>query len=419
MVDCAVIHTDLKVTSHFHCDNETLNWLYDAYVRTQLDNIHCCIPSDCPHLERQGYTGDGQLTAETCMMTLDAGKMYDKWLQDISDCQDTVSGHVQYCAPYIRCGGGPGGWGCAIIEVPYIYYQMYGDEHVLEEFLPKALKYFSYLDAHSEEDLVVSDQPGLWCLGDWCTPEEIVIPAPFVNNYFYIRSLNRAMEICGILHREELIPELMQRKEKRCRALVEHYFDPDTGDFAGNIQGANAFAVDLGLGDERTLQHVVDRYREYGMYDTGIFGTDIVTRVLFERGYAQEAYGLLTSKGNYSFYNWMVSGSTTLPEYWTFRRSQNHPMFGAVVKYLFTCLLGIERLKPGYESVRIHPAFVDGLNGAEGFITTVHGKIAVKYEKNQMETRLEIEIPEHVSGLVVCGGKELPLQTGKTVLSIH
>ncbi|MFR3483685.1 MAG: hypothetical protein ACLTXL_09490 [Clostridia bacterium] len=243
--------------------------------------------------------GDGQLTCEAAMLLLDGQAFYRKWIRDISDCQDRHSGHVQY-TPYFHAGGGPGGWGCAIVEVPYVYYRQYGDTQVLEELYPQMLRYFDYLDAHSEEDLVVSDQPGLWCLGDWCTPEPIQIPEPLVNTYYYVKSLHRVMEIATILDRPDDIVDLALRAQQKSIALVKQYYDPETGDFAGNVQGANAFMVDLGLGDERTLHNMVSRYESSGMYDTGIFGTDVVTRVLFERGYGQLAYDLLTSEGQYS-----------------------------------------------------------------------------------------------------------------------
>ena len=96
-----------------------------------LCNMHTGHPSDCPHLERRGYTGDGQLTCHAALSVLDARRFYEKWLCDIGDCQDTLSGHIQYTAPYIRSGGGPGGWGCAIVEVPYQLYRHYGDVEVL------------------------------------------------------------------------------------------------------------------------------------------------------------------------------------------------------------------------------------------------------------------------------------------------
>ena len=124
------------MTSSFHSTNEQLNWMYETYLRTQLDNMHSGIPSDCPHLEKRGYTGDGELVAECAMMLLDSKKFYRKWLYDISDCQDRVSGHVQYTAPYVRSGGGPGGWGCAIVEVPWQHYLHYGEASVLDQYYP-------------------------------------------------------------------------------------------------------------------------------------------------------------------------------------------------------------------------------------------------------------------------------------------
>ena len=89
-----------------------------------------------------------------------------------------------------------------------------------------------------------------------------------------------------------------------------------------------------------------------------------------------------------------------------------------VVKYLFTYLLGIQRLEPGYKSVRIDPAWIKEMNCAEGYITTGYGKIAVKYDKRMDDPRLEIEIPEHVSAVAFLEGREVPLRTGKNILGL-
>ncbi len=40
----------------------------------------------------------------------------------------------------------------------------------------------------------------------------------------------------------------------------------------------------MGLGDDTTYPNMVRYYQKLGCYDTGIFATDILTRVLFERG---------------------------------------------------------------------------------------------------------------------------------------
>ena len=56
------------------------------------------------------------------------------------------------------------------------------------------------------------------------------------------------------------------------------------------------FAVDLGIGDERTFANILRHYSEIKKYDTGIFATDVLTRILFERGESELAISLLTSK---------------------------------------------------------------------------------------------------------------------------
>ena len=413
-IECRVIHTKTDVTSSFASSSLNLNWLYDAYIRTQLCNMHTGIPSDCPHLERRGYTGDGQLTCEAAMLLLDAKEFYRKWIYDISDCQDRLTGHVQYTAPYTHSGGGPGGWGCAMVEVPYLFYQTYGETGPMADLYPQMLFYFQYLDAHSEEDLIVSDRPLEWCLGDWCTPDPIAIPAPYVNNYFYIKSLYRVKEMAATLGYVQDIPLLEEKIRIKTAALIKAYWDEKTGNFAGNVQGANGFALDLGLGDERTQRNMVEKYRASGEYDTGIFGTDVVTRVLFERGEGELAIQLLTSEKKNSFSTMRVAGATTLWEYWYGKRSHSHPMFGAVTRYLFRYILGIQQTKDsvGYENLRIAPC-PGGIECATGSLLLPCGRVSVSFEQQKDAVSFAITLPEGKTAAFVWGKHDRLLQGGE------
>ena len=408
VADVAVIHMDMPLTASFACDNETLNWLYDAYVRTQLDNMHMGLASDCPHLERRGYTGDGELTCDAVMTMFDARAFYRKWIGDISDCQDRLSGHVQYTAPYVESGGGPGGWGCAIVEVPYTYWKHTGDDAPLRALYPQMLRYFDYLDAHSEEGLVTSDRPGQWCLGDWCTPEEIAIPEPYVNTYFYIKSILRVLEIAPIVGRLADAARLEEKLRVLKRAVTARYYDAETGDFAKNVQGANAFAVDLGLGDARTYRNMAEHYRALGCYDTGIFATDIVTRLLFAHGDGDVAAALLASHTENGSYGHMQDlGATTLYEYWgAYARSYNHPMFGAAARYLFRYLLGIGQPEGacGWQRVTIRPVLVPQLTRAAGYVAVPAGRIAVSYEKRADSVFFTVTVPAGIDAeFSACG----------------
>lgn len=378
-----VIHTPADVNSAFSSGNAVLDWLYDAFIRTQLSNMHAGIPSDCPHLERRGYTGDGRLVCETAMLTLDVKEFYLKWMEDISDCQDEISGHVQYTAPYHHCGGGPGGWGCAIATVPFAFMKHYGDSAPMKKYYPQALRYLDYLESHSENDLVISDQPGLWCLGDWCTPHAVhaqkpEIPEPFVNDYFYIKTIDVLLETSEITGNEDKADYLKAVRERKVKALYDNYFDESTGSFAQNKNGADAFAADIGLGDERTFGNVVRHVRE-DTPDFGIFGLEICVRLLCERGYVADAVSLLARKEYPSFGFMMDSGATTIWEEWQNPRSMSHPMFGAVTKILFQYILGIRRTEngAGYGKITVSP-FVNGVTGdSSGFIMVPQGKIGV------------------------------------------
>lgn len=419
-----VVHTNTKVESSFECDNTTLNWLYEAFLNTQMSNMHAGIPSDCPHLERRGYTGDGQLVCHAAMSTLDSRAFYHKWIADIGDCQDLYSGHVQYTAPYLKSGGGPGGWGSAIVEVPYQYYKHYGDTEPLFRLYHQIFRYFDYLEAHSENLLITSDKKGEWCLGDWCAPDVVALPAPFVNNYFYVKSLSRMVEIARLMGREVDVPMLEKRIRERKDALVAAYYNAWDGNFIGAFQGANAFAVDIGIGDERTYKNMVKYYNKLGHFDTGIFGTEVVSRVLFEHGDGDLAVKLLTSDHLTSFEGMRRAGSTTIWEYWPEEegdRSHNHPMFGAVVAHLFDYLLGIQQEADGagYQKLIIRPQLVEKLERASGHRMLPGGVVSVAYEKKDGVVDVTVIIPEGVPAVFCLNGEEYNLTTGENRFCVN
>lgn len=297
---CAeVIHTDVAVTSSFSCSDPVLNWLYEAYIRTQLDNYHGCIPSDCPHRERLGYTGDGQLTAETAMLLLDTKELYRKWYQDILDSQGAETGHIPHTAPFLGGGGGPGirGKGAAAGGI------------------------YQYV-------LLLA-----WIAG---------------NDANFRKKMNNKLPI-----------RFAEREKNVKNAFLDAYFDPETGDFCEGRAAGNAYGLALGLGDERTKKHLVEKYEALERFDTGIFGTSMLLEQLFSIGAGDLAVRLLTNDSEAaSFAHMKRNGATTLWERWDGRESHNHPMFGACVRLLFTQILGI-RMMPAAQPPVVIPTQPD------------------------------------------------------------
>ena len=405
-VECVKqIHSDVKVTSTFESDNETLNWVYKTFIHTMLSNMHEGQPSDCPQIERRGYTGDGQITAPAVFRTLDAKEFYKKWIADISDAQDRKTGLVQNTAPFTSSGGGPGGWGIAIIKVPYEYWKYYGDERPARLIFHEMMHYLDFMENHCDFGLVTRTEPaGAWCLGEWCLPYlKAEIPPAFVNTYFYIKAMQMGAELANVFGHPEYVMLLNDRIEYHKKAINAAYFNdfPRHGcQYLGGTQGADAFALDIGLGNESTVQCLIEKYDKLDTFDTGIFGTEVVTRMLFKYGRGDIAVKLITAEEPYGFGAWKKQGATTFWEYWMKpSRSLSHPMFGSPVASFFDGILGIEQCEGsiGYAKVRINPPDIKGLDRASGSITTPKGVISVSYTRKDDGTLdVKVDAPEGV-----------------------
>jgi len=413
----AVVHADIKNTSAFETDSEIVNWIYDAYVRTQAENYQCGVPTDCPQIERKGYTGDGQLLAESGMTLFDSKSLYKKWIRDIADCQDQKTGFVHYTAPcFIGCAGGPGGWSSAIVTVPYFYYQFYGEKEVLETYYPQMKKYLEFMRSETTANgLILMQKRKMRGLGDWASPCKKLLPTEFVNSCLFVDSLLKMSEIAAILGDAA---DWLSLAEEYKRAIEKAYFNPETGDYCNNEQASNAFALSIGLGDERTEKRLVERYRELKKFDTGIFGTKILVETLLRLGEADVVYGLWDSDDEGSFKAWKNAGATTLLESWKNARSHNHPMFGAFVKCFFESILGIRRIESGYKKVHIQPLRFEKISKATGKIKTASGEIVVKFERSETGTAFTVEIPDGMECIFAFEGENRKLHVGRNEIFV-
>ena len=414
-VEVLVIHSNTDVTAEFESDSEGLNYLFNTFIRTQLNNMHSSIPSDCPHRERLAYTGDGQVCAQASMLFLDCREFYKKWIIDILDCQDVNTGHVQHTAPFMGGGGGPCGWGGAIILVPYQYYLQYGDKSVLEYCYNPMKRFIDYLITCSENGLIVKEESEGWCLGDWCTPNEIKIPPQYVNSCFFIKFLDIMVYIAKTVNRTQDIPFFEGLKEKAVGAVKNTFLDSNSNSFCGGVQGADAYAVWTGLSGAEAAEKIAEKYAKLGYLDTGFLGTDILFEVLFEYGYADVALQLLESDKLGSFLYMKNKGATTFWETWFGGGSHNHPMFGACSRQLMTSILGI-RQEPescGYKHIKISPQIPKKLAFASGKISSVSGEIEVSWCQDNNNIFFEITIPSGVKASFEYNGETCVLYSGK------
>ena len=334
------IQADLKPEGRFTSENEMLNKTVEIYQNSQWSNIHCGVPSDCPHRERLGYTGDGQLTAGSAMYLADCRAFYRKWLRDIADGQCKKSGHIQHTAPFGGGGGGPAGWGGAIIVVPWKYYLHYGEADILEEYYENMLAFVRYMESRSDNDIVVREEEGGWCLGEWGTLKQVELTEGFVNTCLYVEQLGLLKQIAGILGDRASAKDIEEKMAHKRIAIKNTFLKNGVWDCGK--QGAPLFPYAAGVISLEELMPCLEDY-SCGSLDTGIFATPILIKALFEANMGDAAIDLLTKNDGCSFGSWIINRDiTTLPEYLHGGGSMNHPMFGSYTEIFIENMLGIK-----------------------------------------------------------------------------
>ncbi|MDR0426951.1 MAG: family 78 glycoside hydrolase catalytic domain [Clostridiales bacterium] len=413
---CESVHADIPRLAEFQSDSAALNWYFEASLNTFYANMHCGVPSDCPHREKMGYTGDGQLIAESVMLTTDSRTFFKKWMRDIADCQDLKTGHVQHTAPFYGGGGGPGGWGIAIVKVPLAYYGLYGDKEPLQEYFPNMLRFIESFGRFTEDGLVVRELPGGWCLGEWCAPEKTVIPEPYVNTCLYIKAMQLVEGAAAALGRAV---SFRDRIETAKRAVAGRYYEAETNSFCGDVQGADLFALDIGMGGGTLLKKTFAKYERLRKFDTGIFGTDILLELLARHGRADIMYALLTSSEYPSFGHMRKNGAKTLYETWEGRDSHCHPMFGAGVRRLFDTILGIKQRGAGFGKVTIEPPDIAIERRLYGRLKTADGVIEVRYDTDENGFFAEVSLTGGICAELLYKGRTFRLNHGANRVTLE
>ena len=130
-----VVHTDLRRTGWFACSDERLNRLHEAAVWSFRDNA-CDVPTDCPHRERAGWTGDWQLFVPTAAFLYDVAG-FSTQVAARRRRRPVARRHGREHQPDARAPragdspiaflNGSAGWGDAAVIVPWELYRAYGD----------------------------------------------------------------------------------------------------------------------------------------------------------------------------------------------------------------------------------------------------------------------------------------------------
>lgn len=434
MLEGREVHTDVPSAGMFMCSNSLFNKIEENYRRTQWGNLHGGVPSDCPHRERRGYTGDGQIAAEAAIYNFDMAAFYTKWVNDIADAQNAESGYVPNTAPFQHGGGGVA-WGSAYVIIPWYMYLYYGDVRILKRHYAGMKKYIDYLASQRDSTGLIIEP----ALGVWAAPDPVEVPPALVSTAYFYHILTLMSEISIVTGHPDDRILFDQLAGETKSAFNAQYYHKDRKSYSIGRQGTNVFALGFDLVPDSLREEVfrtLVRHLEQdtkGHFDTGMMATPLLLDVLTEHGRQDLAYTLMNQRDFPSFGQAIDLGATTLWETWRGSDSHDHPMYGSVCRWFFRGLAGIrpDPKKPGFRHVIIDPHPVRNLEEVRVVYHSISGNIVSYWHMDGDDFLLKVEIPANTTGTVclpagekqeieVKGGEAVRQETakGRAVYSI-
>ncbi len=411
-----VVHTAFEPAGRFECSNELLNRIQRATLWSYRSNYHG-YPTDCPHREKNGWTGDGHFAAQQAMYNWDNAAAYTKWMEDFRD-EQRDSGELPGIVPTsgwgYKWGNGPA-WDSAYFVIPWHLYTFYGDTRILEHHYDRMKRYVDYLTSKADKGIVSIG------LGDWVPATERTPEAVTSTGYYYYDAalLSR---IAGLLGRREDAAKYADLAAGIRKAFNERFFDRKSGQYAGGTQTALSCALFQGLVEPAEVPRVVANLaanvdRHQGHLDTGVLGALYILAALTRNGRADVAYRIATQTTYPSWGLWMERGANTLWEDWKGEASLNHIFFGDISAWFYKALAGInvDPEQPGFRHIVIRPHILGDLAWARGEYESIRGRIVSGWAIRDGVLSLDVTVPVNSTATVYvpAADKEKVTESGR------
>ena len=392
LLTCEVMNSRLLARGGFSCSDETANALWDAAVVSDLSNFYY-FPTDCPHREKNGWTGDAALSAEQMLCCLSVENSFREWLRNIRKAQTpegALPGIVPTAGWGFDWGNGPA-WDCALCFLPYYTWVYRGDRQILEENADAIFRYLEYLRGRCDDRGLLE-----FGLGDWChagrPSDDPKAPLAVTDTLIGMDICDKARRIFEVLQRplQKEFPEKLY--DSLHQAAREHLICRETMTVLGECQTSQAMALyyQLFKEDERgrafaVLLSMIEENR--CCMDVGILGGRVLFHVLADYGEAELAFRMITQTKFPSYGGWIAQGATSLWE--SFQNlgdvpdSKNHHFWGDIISWFIKNLAGIIVNPYGNDCrhVELRPRFLRSLTHAQAHYDTVAGTVSSAWER--------------------------------------
>jgi alpha-L-rhamnosidase len=403
------INSNIPLTGAFECSNPMVNQLYKNIVWTQRAN-YISVPTDCPQRdERLGWTGDAETFVRAGTYNADIATFYTKWLVDLEDAQ-LPDGQFPDVAPRIvDPNGGVAAWGDAGTICPWTIYEVYNDKRLLAKHYGGMTRWVEWCRNNSKDLLRPNDGFGDWLSINAETPKDVIATA------YFAYSTHLTAEAARVLGKTEDAKKYDDLFNQIKAAFNKAYVQAD-GRIKGNTQTCYVMALwfDLLPAEKRAtaVKYLVDDITSRNTHlSTGFVGTSVLMPTLSANGQTPIAYKLFL---NDTFPSWGFSikhGATSIWERWDgwtpekgFQdpgmNSFAHYSFGAVARWMFQTVAGIDMANPGFQQLKIDPQPAEGLTWVKASYRSVQGLIASEWKTEGGKFLLNLTIPANTTAQV-------------------
>ena len=400
---CFIYNSALRI-GEFECSNPLINDTHKLIDRAIRSNWQA-VWTDCPAREKLGWLEQDWLNGEALVYNYDAQSMIEQTMQNIVDAQhedgsmpEIAPEYTQFTGSWARPFQESPEWGGAIIALPMLYWQHYGDLSLAREYYEPMKRYINYL---ASQDSAYILKMGL---GDWYDygPGRAGFsqntPMPLVATAHYYQWMCYMYVLAKQLGKRDEAYAFNQRAENIRQAFNREFYDAKRKTYGTGSQCSLALPLYLKLVPEKDYQAVLanlvkDIHAHGDRLTTGDVGNRYLFYTLAKNGYRELLYKMLNHYDVPGYGYQIKKGQTTLTEQWNpdHGASMNHFMMAHIENLLIPDLLGIQR---NGDLIEIAPHPVGDLTWCKGSTMSAQGKVSVSWKIKKDKFIMDIDIPE-------------------------
>ena len=415
--------TDAPCAGGFRCGQDVPDRLAEACIRTQKNAI-IGVLVDCPHREQAQYVADSLMQTHLLFYNFpDAPALARKVLRDFADSQ-AIEGYLAWNSPL--------DWnlnGRFLLRMPE-YDLMYptllrdlwlfaGDRESVREYYPVSARIAAYYLAQRDNTGLMPKPDGpVIHISDW--PYSFIDENDtylFMYNAYLIQCLDRMSELAEVLELAEDVSYWSGEANRQRHAVRKYFYSAEKGFFLDTPHSekhntaVQVMAFELGLFPEEETRRII-RWLPEAPFETRVIMSWDYLCLLFENGFGEEAYGMLTDP-TVRWGRMMAEGCRTIWEGFEDIESHSHAWNAYPMRLFQQYLLGVSCTKPGFAEAMVRPFFPKGVTCLDGTVSTIHGLLRVCGRLEGKQAEFSLSVPEGMLVKFSFQGKEALLAPGE------